>query len=64
SALANSWKGKFSGEDPHFLYTLPSKILAPKITQPASITGKTTAIKIDDWSEIDALLEAAVEITR
>ncbi len=49
SALANCWKDKFGGEDPHFFYTIPSKELAPKITRPEQIQGKSTAFKIDHW---------------
>ena len=49
SALANCWKGKFGGADPHFFYTIPSKALAPKITRPTQIKGKSTAYEIDHW---------------
>ncbi len=49
SALANCWKDKFGGEDPHFFYTIPSKKLAQKITRPESIKGKSTGFEIDHW---------------
>jgi hypothetical protein len=57
SALANCWKDWFapgqgsgqSGEDPHFFYTIPSKELASKITQPQGIKGKSTAFEINQW---------------
>ena len=49
TVLANSWKEKFACQDPRFVYTLPSKTLAPKITQPAGIKGKSTAMEIDQW---------------
>jgi len=49
SVLANCWKDKFGGEDPHFFYTIPSKELAPKITQPQGIKGKSTACEINQW---------------
>jgi hypothetical protein len=49
TALANSWKNKFGGEDTRFCYTIPTKTLAPKITKPAAIKGASTAIEIDRW---------------
>jgi len=51
SAMANGWKDRFGGADPHFIYTIPSKALAPKITRPTGIKGKSTAFEINDWSE-------------
>jgi hypothetical protein len=60
TALANGWKDRFGGEDPHFFYTVPSKALVPKLSLPQSIKGKSTAIEIDNWSEISTALEAAV----
>jgi len=50
SALANCWKERFGGPDPHFLYTIPSRTLAPKITGPAGIKGKSKALEISTWS--------------
>jgi len=49
SALANCWKGKFGCEDPHFFYTIPNKVLAPKVTKPTKIKGKSTACEIGHW---------------
>ena len=49
SVLANCWKESFGGEDPHFFYTIPSKALAPKITKPKQIKGKSAACEIDHW---------------
>ncbi len=60
SALANCFKAKFGGEDPHFFYTIPSKGLAPKITRPTAIKGKSTGIELGDWSEISKVIETAV----
>ena len=54
SALANSWKGKFGGEDPHFFYTIPNRTLASKITTPESISGKATGYEIGRWWSADA----------
>ena len=61
SALANCWKAKFGGEDTHFFYTIPSKALAPKVTAPKSIKGKSTSVEIADWSEISKLIETVVK---
>ena len=49
AVLANDWKERFACPDPHFFYTLPTKTLAPKLTAPAAITGKSTAIESDGW---------------
>ena len=49
SALANCWKDKFDGADPHFFYTIPSKALALKVTRPGKIKGKSTAYEIGRW---------------
>jgi len=51
SALANCWKAKFGGEDPHFFYTIPGKSLAPKISRPEKIKGKSTGIEFSKWSD-------------
>ena len=58
STLANSWKERFGGQDPHFLYTVPDKTLAPKFTRPKGIRGRSTAIPTSDWTEVSNLLEA------
>jgi len=60
SALANCWKQRFGGEDPHFFYTIPNKGLAPKITRPTAIKGKSTGIELGNWSEISKVIETAV----
>ena len=49
SVLANCWKDRFAGEDPHFFYTIPSKALAPKITRPNDIKGKSTPCEMSHW---------------
>ena len=61
--MANCWKDRFGGADPQFFYTIPSKSLAPKITRPTQIKGKSTAVTINNWSdskEIMGLIEAVV----
>jgi len=49
SVLANCWKDRFGGGDPHFFYTIPSKALAPKITRPQRIKGRSTSYEIGHW---------------
>ena len=66
SALANCWKARFGGEDPLFVYTIPSKTLASKITAPKSIKGKSTGIGFDQWSDgkcIQTVIDTAVKET-
>jgi hypothetical protein len=60
STLANCWKDKFGGEDPYFFYTIPAKDLAPKITHPQSIAGKSAGVQISQWNQTTALLDAIV----
>ena len=61
SVLGNSWKEKFGGRDPHFIYTIPGKALAPKVTQSKKIKGTTTSVEVGDWSEVTKVIEAAVK---
>lgn len=49
SVLANGWKERFACPDPHFFYTIPSKALAPKITRPGGIKGRSAPYEIDHW---------------
>ncbi len=70
AVLGNSWKERFAlrqspgqGDDPQFFYTLPGKALAPKITKPAGIKGKSTAVEIADWSDLGKVIEAVKEKT-
>lgn len=61
SALANCWKDWFACPDPCFLYTIPSKKLAPKVTLPTAIQGKSVAVEIDDWADATTkIIERAV----
>ena len=54
--MANCWKETFSyGKqvlDPHFVYTVPAKALAAKLTAPAGIKGESTAVEMAAWPEI------------
>jgi len=61
SALANSFKAKFGGDDPHVIYTIPGKTLAPGITRPEGIKGKSTAIEVTQWTEVAGVIDAAVK---
>jgi len=60
SALANSWEEKFGGKDQSFIYTIPNKALAPEITSPKAIKGKSAAIEIGDWSDATKVIDQAV----
>ena len=59
SALANSWKEGF-GDDPRFIYTIPSQSLAPKVTRPENIQGKNTAVEINSFKE-DAEIKKVID---
>ena len=52
TVLANSVKTRFAlwqdDEDIPPIYTVPSKTLAPKLTQPEGIRGKNTAVELGD----------------
>jgi len=61
SVLANSLKTKFDSGDVPFIYTLPGKELAPKVTQPTAITGKNTPVLISDWMDVGGTIEAVRE---
>ena len=53
AVMANCWKETFAAGDKdvdtHFIYTMPGKKLAPKVTKPAAIKGKTTAFEMNEW---------------
>lgn len=50
SALANGWKRLFKGEkDPHFIYSIPSKDLASKISKPDAMDGSSAAHEVSAW---------------
>lgn len=49
AAIATCWKKRFACEDPFFFYTMPSRDLAPTITAPKGIPGKSQAIEIPKW---------------
>jgi hypothetical protein len=57
SALANSYVSDFGGKA-KFYHTLPSKTLAPQITQPTGITSDHQAIEINDWLDLNTVLDA------
>jgi hypothetical protein len=65
SVLANSFKTRFTlwqdGVDIPFFYTVPSKALAPKLTQPKGIKGKSLAVEIGDWLEAGGVIKAVVK---
>ncbi len=52
AALANGWKRIFKGEkDLHFVYTIPTADLAPKISKPNSIKGASVGFEVSAWPE-------------
>jgi hypothetical protein len=57
TALANSMKIKFGGDDMPFIFTMPSKSLAPAITSPSAIKGKNKAIELKDWNDTTSMLK-------
>jgi len=72
SALANCWKDHFAAHvgqgdapktdhDPHFFYTVPTTDLAPKVTRPESINGKSTGVEITKWEDLSALLDTVMK---
>ncbi len=61
SVLANSWKDRFGGADVPFLYTMPTEALAPGVTQPAGIRGRSVAVEISDWQSVSELIDAVIE---
>jgi hypothetical protein len=60
SALGNSFKGRFGGEDFPFIYGVPSQELAPKLSAAKSIKGQSQAVKMADWNDTKGLIEAIV----
>ena len=57
-AVAKSMKAKFGDKDAEFIYTVPSKALAAKVTKPKKIEGKSTAIEVGDWADVTGVLQA------
>jgi hypothetical protein len=62
TALANSMKIKFGGDDVPFVFTMPAKSLAPKITAPSGIKGKSKAIELGNWNDGASLLKGIDEV--
>jgi len=56
AVAANCWKETFARGseviDPHLVYAMPSKALAPKLTKPEGIQGKSTAVELKAWPAI------------
>ncbi len=57
AALANCFKTRFDSGDVPFIYTVPDKKLAPKISVPA-IKGESTAVTVDDWLNVSGVFDA------
>ncbi|MGC6565603.1 MAG: hypothetical protein ACON38_08325, partial [Akkermansiaceae bacterium] len=58
TALAKSFKARLGGDDVPFIYTVPTKALAPKVIKPEGTKGKSTAVEITDWQRLDEVLKA------
>ena len=62
AALVKSFKTRFTlwqdDLDIPLIYTLPNKALAPKISAPQGMAGKTTAVEIDEWLKLDGVFDA------
>ncbi len=58
AVMANCWKDSFAWggevEDPYFIYAMPSKALAPKISVPKGIRGDSSGFQINDWMKIES----------
>lgn len=63
AALANGYNEDFGGKA-KFIYTLPGKELAPKITAPIAIKGQSTAIPISNWQETGVTQELLDQLTK
>jgi hypothetical protein len=63
AALVKSMKSKFGDKDAQFIYTVPTKSLAAKITKPKAIEGVSTAIEISDWADTASVIKAVVNQT-
>jgi sialate O-acetylesterase len=57
SVLANGWKKRMGGEDPYFFYTIPERAVAPKITRPKTIVGRSMAV--DASTAINTVVDQA-----
>jgi len=61
SALANCFKARFAGDDVPFIFTAPGKALAPKITRPTGIKGKSVAVELDDWFDVGGVIKTVTK---
>lgn len=61
SALAKSFKGRFKGDDFSFIYGVPSKEMASKLSSPTGIDGKSKGVELKDWSDRSGLVKAAIQ---
>ena len=64
AVLAKCMKSRFSlwqeDVDTPVFYTVPSKKFAPKLTKPEGIKGKSIAVEVGEWLELDGVLEAVI----
>ena len=55
---------QFGGVDPQFVYTVPSKTLAPRITRPKSVKGKNTAVEINSWADNAEIMKLIDQVVK
>ena len=46
-----------------FVYTVPNMNLAPNMSRPTEIVGRSAAVELSDWSAADGVIEAVVNET-
>jgi hypothetical protein len=56
SVLGNCLKTKLGAGDVPFIYSMPSSTLAPKITKPEGIKGRSVAVEINK-NDLTAIIE-------
>lgn len=57
SALANCLKAKFGGDDVPFIYTVPGKDKAPRLSKPEKIKGRNSGVEDGVSGLIDAVVK-------
>ncbi|MDT8390450.1 MAG: hypothetical protein RRC34_08090 [Lentisphaeria bacterium] len=63
SALGASFRKQLGlSDDVPFIYTVPARDLAPRITLPDNVPGKSVAVEISEWTNGGKVLEALLGI--
>lgn len=61
TALAKSFKSRLGDPDAEFIYTVPGKTLAPRITVTGAIQGKSLGVEIADWTDVTTLIDSILK---